>query len=82
MAELVDARDLKSLGRKAMPVRPRLRAPFKVLSWFFIPIESTFYIKFSEINACVFLIRMIKRKPQVMFTKSELLQLTFFMGKL
>ena len=29
MAELVDARDLKSLGRKAVPVRFRLRAPIK-----------------------------------------------------
>jgi hypothetical protein len=30
MAKLVDARDLKSLVRKDVPVRPRLRAPFKI----------------------------------------------------
>lgn len=28
MAKLVDATDLKSVGRKAVPVRFRLRAPF------------------------------------------------------
>ncbi len=30
MVELVDTRDLKSLGRNAVPVRFRLRAPIKV----------------------------------------------------
>ena len=29
MVKLVDTRDLKSLGRKAVPVRFRLRAPIK-----------------------------------------------------
>ena len=33
VAELVDARDLKSLGRKAVPVRVRSRAP--VTYWYF-----------------------------------------------
>ena len=42
MAELVDARDLKSLGRKAVPVRFRSRAPEKKVGSY----ESTFFIGF------------------------------------
>ena len=40
VAELVDARDLKSLGRKAVPVRFRSRAPEKKVGFY----EPAFFI--------------------------------------
>ena len=47
MAKLVDARDLKSLVRKDVPVRPRLRAPFKIKGLHAI----------SHVGPCLFLVR-------------------------
>ena len=47
MAKLVDARDLKSLVRKDVPVRPRLRAPFKIKGLRAI----------SHVGPCSFLVR-------------------------
>ena len=40
VAELVDARDLKSLGRKAVPVRFRSRAPERKVGFY----EPAFFI--------------------------------------